>query len=549
MHMTKNGVLTAVTAAIIGIGATAMKCVQAHTDSMDDAPVHVATLLEFGPRFNAAPTNLDADAESVMTDVRKRDFDKALESAIKTTQANPNNPRAYNLLGAAYVGKRDVANARQAFEKALSIRPDYIPALMNLAQLDLEGNDVATARKRYQAVLAADAKNVAAMLAMAKVEALGRNDKEGLAWLEKAKAADPKVVGPRFLLGRYYLRNGEHAKALAELKEARSLQPDNPDVLDLLAQAQMAIGDKVDAISTYKRLVSKHPQLPLAHYRLGVAQINNDDFTAARESLRTAVRLKPDYSEAVIALAGEEVRAGKPAEALRWAKELQKVAPKSAAGFVLEGDLLLNQGRKADAAKVYETALNLQQNGLIAVRLHAAQTGAGKAQEADAKLQQWLKDHPDDIAATQYMAGENLKAGRAKIAAEQYQRVLQKDPNNLIALNNLANLYQRDKDPRGLELAERAYRLMPRSPVIADTLGWMLLQRGNASQGDTARALELLQKAAAQDPKNVEVRYHLAAALSKSGDKAKARKELEELLATKEDFPDRDAANALLKQL
>jgi len=68
-------------------------------------------------------------------------------------------------------------------------------------------------------------------------------------------------------------------------------------------------------------------------------------------------------------------------------------------------------------------------------------------------------------------------------------------------------------------------------------------------QGQTARGLELLQKAASQAPTNTEIRYHLAAALAKAGDKAKARKELEALLASAPQFPQREAAQTLLNQL
>jgi cytochrome c-type biogenesis protein CcmH/NrfG len=122
--------------------------------------------------------------------------------------------------------------------------------------------------------------------------------------------------------------------------------------------------------------------------------------------------------------------------------------------------------------------------------------------------------------------------------------VLQKDPDNLIALNNLANLYQQDNDPRALDAAEKAYKLNPDSPTIVDTLGLILVELGK-----TTRGLELMQKAVTQDPTNTEFRYHLAVALARSGDKGKARKELEALLASKKNFPQREAVAALLKQM
>jgi Flp pilus assembly protein TadD len=77
-----------------------------------------------------------------------------------------------------------------------------------------------------------------------------------------------------------------------------------------------------------------------------------------------------------------------------------------------------------------------------------------------------------------------------------------------------------------------------------DTLGWMLVE-----QGDTKRGLPLLQKAAAGAPALPEIRYHLAVGLSKSGDKAGARKELETLLAQNKPFAQLEEARSLLKTL
>ena len=68
-------------------------------------------------------------------------------------------------------------------------------------------------------------------------------------------------------------------------------------------------------------------------------------------------------------------------------------------------------------------------------------------------------------------------------------------------------------------------------------------------QGDTARGLPLLQKASSQAPNAMEIRYHLAQALHKSGDKAGARRELDKLLASDTPFAHADEARALLKTL
>jgi Flp pilus assembly protein TadD len=77
-----------------------------------------------------------------------------------------------------------------------------------------------------------------------------------------------------------------------------------------------------------------------------------------------------------------------------------------------------------------------------------------------------------------------------------------------------------------------------------DTLGWILVQKG-----DTARGLDVLRKAVAAAPDAPDIRYHLAAGLAKSGDKAGARKELEKTLAAGKPFASAEEAKSLMRQL
>ena len=66
---------------------------------------------------------------------------------------------------------------------------------------------------------------------------------------------------------------------------------------------------------------------------------------------------------------------------------------------------------------------------------------------------------------------------------------------------------------------------MPRiSLTILDTLGTLLVEKG-----DTARGIELLQKASKLAPTSPSIRLNLAKALIKAGQKDAAKKELEEL--------------------
>jgi Flp pilus assembly protein TadD len=111
-------------------------------------------------------------------------------------------------------------------------------------------------------------------------------------------------------------------------------------------------------------------------------------------------------------------------------------------------------------------------------------------------------------------------------------------------LNNLAWLYSERDDPRALETAERAHAVAPESGEVADTLGWLLVRKG-----EMTRAIPLLREAVHRAPGVAEIRYHLAVALARSGEADEARDLLRGLEAQGEDFPSRVQARALLEDL
>ena len=84
----------------------------------------------------------------------------------------------------------------------------------------------------------------------------------------------------------------------------------------------------------------------------------------------------------------------------------------------------------------------------------------------------------------------------------------------------------------------------PGDPRILDTLGWLLVRRGDFDAG-----LKHLREARVRDPRNPEIRFHLASALALGGRNVEARQELTLLLADSPSFPGAGDARALLKEL
>lgn len=363
-------------------------------------------------------------------------------------------------------------------------------------------------------------------------------------WLERAAKSSPSALQPRALLARYYLQKNQPQKALALAHEAQTSAPNSQGVLDLLGGTQLAADEKDNALVTYTKMVGLTPNDPAVYFKLASVQAALQKLPEAEVSLNKALKLKADYLEAQLALATLNIRMGKQNEALAIAHNIQRQLPKSPAGFALEGDVLMTQKQYPQAVKAYEAAYALAKTGPLVIKIHTAYTRAGKVKEAEVKVLQWLKEHPGDIVTRFYLAEAYATERQPKLAMQQYEMVLQKETNNVLALNNLAWLYYQEKDARAVSTAEQAYKLKPGSAAVADTLGWILLE-----QGKIPRAVGIFKKAVALAPDNPEIGYHYAVALLKSGDKASARKQLEQLLASNKRFGQKEEAKTLLKQM
>jgi putative PEP-CTERM system TPR-repeat lipoprotein len=333
-------------------------------------------------------------------------------------------------------------------------------------------------------------------------------------------------------------------KALAIANETLRANPDSPAALDLLGSVQLAMNATPSAISTFTKLTQQAAQSPDAHLRLATAQIADNKMAAARATLHKALKLKPDHEPSLDAMIRLEMNDNKPEQALQIARQLQADRPQSPLGFEREGDIQLNQKRPALAIKAYEQALAKGAGSSVLIKSHRAHLLAGNPTAAQ-QLANWLAQHPKDNAVRFYAAEYYASTGRHQDAIAAYQALLTQAPGSAIALNNLANSYQQVGDKRALETAEQAYKLNPDHPAILDTLGWLLVEKGQAGRG-----LELIEKALAKAPGNPEIRYHrIMALLAHKGDKVRARRELELLLKDDPAFSQAEAAKAQLQKL
>ena len=185
---------------------------------------------------------------------------------------------------------------------------------------------------------------------------------------------------------------------------------------------------------------------------------------------------------------------GRTDEALAEALAASAKADAAIADWTRLGDVYSELKRHQDAAAAYDRALDLAR-------------AAGGADQSEWTL--WL------------LKGGALERGgrwpEAKAALEQaYKRA----PNQPLVLNYLgyAQLERGENIETAMSLVMQASKLQPDSAEITDSLGWAHYMRGNFPA-----AIQLLEKAVAGRPADVEINEHLGDAYYSAGRRYEAR--------------------------
>ena len=161
-------------------------------------------------------------------------------------------------------------------------------------------------------------------------------------------------------------------------------------------------------------------------------------------------------------------------------------------------------------------------------------------------LLQVLELAPDAVEPRVELAMIHDQAQEHDEAIVHYRRILELQPRNIVALNNLAYalaVYKGNPE-EALPLAERAATLAPGLANVLDTFAWVehLLGRHASAAARLAQAIRL-------DPAHAEIRLHAAVVLEATGNRARAEVELKEALRLDPSLEDRDLVRELRAKL
>jgi len=486
------------------------------------------------------------------------------ENALRIT---PNEPAILSAMAESYAALNQLKTAIFYADQARSREPTNRYYHEQLAHLYLKSGDTTSAVRAYQTLLARFPKHVPSLHALGELQAAEGLYREALQSFLKLRDLDetPELDAKMLQL---YIRLGDDTGLEQALTRLLTQTPNPAVYRRMLATLYRRTGRLREAATLYRTLLSENPAdvetrlalagilrdqgsplradsllartrgtpgestgqlLELAAPLIEQAATDSSSARMAKRILSLAIEQEPENAEVALSLGllfyrtGDYARAGK-----KLYQALQKI-PGTPLDWSKAATAFIHAGEPRRAAEVAEEGLSLFPGQVPLLRTAAQSNGkAGHYDAAIANLEQALSILKDEAGSDFSTPPEFLNELGILFAKKHdyttsdslFASALASDPNNAMALNNLAaSLAQRGHDlKKASQYARQAVELEPGNTDFMTTLGWVYFKMDNLTN-----ALKWTQRALDQGGESAILFDHAGDIQKRLGHQALAR--------------------------
>ena len=491
-------------------------------------------------QLEAVRTDLQGSAafHLILADLHLRSgrADQAEAALREAVDRAPKSIEAHSALGQFYAGRRDNAQAERELKAAADLAPPGSAARVRLAEFYFRTGRRAERDHVVDEIIEKAPEYLPAWRLRASVAFSENRIDDSAKAVRVVLKKNPSDVDARLLLGRIHLVRGNTDQAISELQWILRIDPRLPQVHYQLALAHLQAGNVQQAKQELREAVADAPGFVEATLLLADLNIQGGVGAAAISDLEGLVSRGSATPAAYGLLASAYLNQKEPARALAVARELTILAPKDSRGFYLTGLALVAQGKRAEARRQLEAALELSpallepltqlvvldlaenqpQAALDRVTRQAAlapMSGAhqallgqlyllrGERALAETTLLKAIELSPRLLEPYVRLGGLYAEAQRYDEALARFEQAAKARPKDPAPLMLAGVVYEKqDKVEKAREAYEKVLALNPRFVPAANNLAWLHSERG----GDRTKALTLAQTArdlAPDDPR------------------------------------------------
>ena len=477
---------------------------------------------------------------------KKKQTDNAIIFAKKALELNYSE-QATVLLSELYMEKGDNDLAIDTISKAIIKFPSSVSLKIILTRQFLIKGDIDKALQTLNPLMKSMPENPEVAMLAARIYLRRGEQEKARSFIENAlknKKDDPRLHA---MLASIYFKSAEYRSALAEVEITHKAGSSSVELLNIGVISALNLGQTEKALMFIQLLKKAAPQEWATIYSEITYFLYMKDSKSAFNLAEKAIKTWPDKMDVLT------IYAQTGSDTLGVAATIEGISSvcaktKSSNCLLVLSVLYEKAGMKNDALAKIKGAIAQDPNREdLYYALADFYARNGMIDLAISEFKSLLNKKPDDIKSATMLAILLQGKGDIENAEKTYSYILERNPSNKVAANNLAwILAERGKKAdldKAMDLASKAKRADPENPSIADTLGYIYLQKGMIPN-----AKDQFLMALDKNPDEPSFNYHMAQAMVKEGKNKEAAAYLRTALKTPS-FSEKEAAQKLLKSI
>jgi len=443
--------------------------------------------------------------------------DQLLEASELWQKAEPENPEPYLISASLLLRKGNFTVALPLLRKALH-HSDKQTLIIISAQADKFSAEETTAYIRLLEEHPGKETDATLLTTLGVLYALQGNSEKALQRFNSAIAEDPDHLEAILQKAELLRAQGDFRKAIRVLEPQMDADQPDQQLFMLYVQLLFQSEQTKKAVKQAMLLVETFPEEPQLTFYTALLLLENDQVEQSRTIMQDLLQRYPDNTTPHYYLGLIEQHESNAEQAIGHflkVKDSNNIlqAYRRIATLLDHPD---NRTRLQDILQ--ETRNNMPEIDIPLYVMEAEWLNLHDFKDAALSiLDEALQQHPDN-ANLLYTRAMTLDPQDISLIEKDLRQVLALEPDNSMALNALGytlTLYT-DRFDEAFDLINRALQLSPDDPAILDSMGWILLKQGKASE-----AVSFLQQAYDLFP-DPEVSAHLIQAYHAAGSQRQA---------------------------
>ncbi|MDD2310086.1 MAG: PEP-CTERM system TPR-repeat protein PrsT [Desulfuromonadaceae bacterium] len=419
-----------------------------------------------------------------------------LEDVIR---GNPRNSRANYLLADIEVarGRKDIA--LEIYKKLGDINPTDPIAPYKAGLLHYEMEHLAIAETIAGELIKKFPSNAEGYRLKGMTSYRKKDYIEAISALQNANKLRPSVVGYYFL-GLSLYGKGDLESALNQFRHILDRTPDFHQARLLTGMVLLQQKRVDDAITELTKLLEADDKNPQGHNLLGNAYMAKGLYEEGMKELDRAIKMEPRLVDAYLKKGVFHFSQGKTAEVEADLKTAIQIAPEILNTRLLLSSFYEHQNDRAKAlATLNEGLTGKKSDATLYYGMARILFADKKPAEAIRYLKKAKECDPGAVAPHFILAGYYTGIRDSSRALNEYLEVMQKEPDNVKAMLQMAALLdssKRDKEALAWYLRAKETR---------DPLAYLALSRYYETKGGTEKPLSILIEAGRYLPRSADI--------------------------------------------